>query len=116
MVQSQWPYWLPLRSDLRNISPYGAPQITGVVALNTNENPFPLPQEVVTAMTERLGQVVESLNRYPDRDAVALRGKLAHYITQTTGVEVTTENIWAANGSNEILQTLFAFICRVASM
>ncbi len=107
MVQSQWPYWLPLRSDLRNISPYGAPQITGVVALNTNENPFPLPQEVVIAMTERLSQVISGLNRYPDRDATELRRKLAHYISQTTGVEVTSENIWAANGSNEILQTLF---------
>lgn len=107
MVQSQWPYWLPLRSDLRNISPYGAPQIAGVVALNTNENPFPLPQEVVSAMSDRLGAVIANLNRYPDRDALALRGKLAHYITQTTGVEVSADNIWAANGSNEILQTLF---------
>lgn len=107
MVQSQWPYWLPLRSDLRNISPYGAPQITGVVALNTNENPFPLPEEVVSAMSDRLGQVIANLNRYPDRDALALRSKLAHYITQTTGVEVNADNIWAANGSNEILQTLF---------
>jgi len=107
MVQSQWPYWLPLRGDLRNISPYGAPQITGVVALNTNENPFPLPQEVVLAMTEKLSEVIGNLNRYPDRDATSLRSKLAHYISQTTGVEVTADNIWAANGSNEILQTLF---------
>lgn len=107
MVQSQWPYWLPLRSDLRGISPYGAPQIEGVTALNTNENPFPLPADVVAAMTERLGNVIGNLNRYPDRDAVALRNKLAHYIVQTTGVDVTAENIWAANGSNEILQTLF---------
>lgn len=107
MVQSQWPYWLPLRSDLRNISPYGAPQINDVIALNTNENPFPLPQEVVGAMSFRLSQVLSNLNRYPDRDATALRAKLAHYIVQTTGVEITAENIWAANGSNEILQTLF---------
>ena len=107
MVQSQWPYWLPLRGDLRGISPYGAPQINDVVALNTNENPFPLPPEVVAAMSDRLTQVIGNLNRYPDRDAVALREKLAHYISQTTGVEVTSENIWAANGSNEILQTLF---------
>ena len=107
MVQSQWPYWLPLRADLRNISPYGAPQIEDVVALNTNENPFSLPAEVVEAMTARLGSVIANLNRYPDRDAVNLRKKLAHYITQSTGVEVTDENIWAANGSNEILQTLF---------
>ncbi len=107
MVQSQWPYWLPLREDLRNISPYGAPQIEGVIALNTNENPFPLPQEVVAAMSERLSSVIADLNRYPDREATGLRTKLAHYISLTTGVEVSTENIWAANGSNEILQTLF---------
>ena len=107
MVSSQWPYWLPLRSDLRNISPYGAPQITDVVALNTNENPFALPDEVVDAMQERLAEVCRHLNRYPDRDAVNLRTKLAHYITQSTSVEVGAENIWAANGSNEILQTLF---------
>ena len=107
MVQSQWPYWLPIRSDLRGISPYGAPQIKDVIALNTNENPFPLPAEVVTAMTESLSGVIAGLNRYPDRDATSLRTKLAHYITQSTGVEVALDNIWAANGSNEILQTLF---------
>ena len=107
MVQSQWPYWLPLRSDLRNISPYGAPQIEGVIALNTNENPFPLPGEVAEAMSIRLNAVIGNLNRYPDRDAHGLRQKLAHYITQSTGVELSEENVWAANGSNEILQTLF---------
>ena len=107
MVQSQWPYWLPIRSDLRNISPYGAPQIKDVIALNTNENPFPLPEEVVITLAERLRGVIADLNRYPDRDATTLRTKLAHYISQSTGVEVTLDNIWAANGSNEILQTLF---------
>jgi histidinol-phosphate aminotransferase len=107
MVQSQWPYWLPIRNDLRGISPYGAPQIKDVITLNTNENPFPLPEEVVTTMTDRLGGVIAGLNRYPDRDATSLRTKLAHYISQSTGVEVTLDNIWAANGSNEILQTLF---------
>ncbi len=107
MVQSQWPYWLPLRSELRNINPYGAPQIEGVIALNTNENPFSLPDQVVTAITERLADVVANLNRYPDRDAIQLRSKLADYIQSTTGVEVSSENIWAANGSNEILQTIF---------
>ena len=107
MVQSQWPYWLPLRNDLRNISPYGAPQINGVTSLNTNENPFPLPPEVVRVMIDRLGGIVADLNRYPDRDAISLRSKLAHYISQTSGVELTHENIWAANGSNEVLQTLF---------
>jgi histidinol-phosphate aminotransferase len=96
-----------MRADLRNISPYGAPQIEGVISLNTNENPFPLPPEVVSAMSERLSEVIGDLNRYPDRDATNLRQKLAHYISQATGIELGAENIWAANGSNEILQTLF---------
>jgi len=102
-----WPYWLPLRPDLKGISPYGAPQIENVIALNTNENPFELPAEVVSAITARIADVVKDLNRYPDRDAVELRTKLASYITNSTGVDVTADNIWAANGSNEILQTLF---------
>jgi histidinol-phosphate aminotransferase len=111
MVQSpspsQWPYWLPLRSELRNINPYGAPQINDVIALNTNENPFALPPEVTEAINERLNHVVAHLNRYPDRDAVTLRTKLAAYIQTSTGVELSDANIWAANGSNEILQTIF---------
>jgi histidinol-phosphate aminotransferase len=102
-----WPYWLPLRSDLRGIAPYGAPQIEDVVALNTNENPYSLPDEVVDAITERISKVARNLNRYPDRDATLLREKLAQYISKSTDVELTAENIWAANGSNEILQTIF---------
>jgi histidinol-phosphate aminotransferase len=46
------------------------------------------------------------LHRYPDRDAVALRGDLAEYLTDRTGIAVGAENVWAANGSNEILQQL----------
>lgn len=107
MVDSQWPYWLPLRNDLRSISPYGAPQIKDVIALNTNENPFSLPDAVVEAMSARLNTVISGLNRYPDRDAIVLRQKLAQYISDTTGVSVDENNVWAANGSNEILQTLF---------
>jgi histidinol-phosphate aminotransferase len=102
-----WPYWLPLRPDLKGISPYGAPQIEGVIALNTNENPFELPVEVVEAISSKIAEGLKTLNRYPDRDAIELRAKLAAYITASTGVEVSADNIWAANGSNEILQTLF---------
>lgn len=102
-----WPYWLPIRGDLRGSTPYGAPQISGVTALNTNENPFELPEEVVEAIVEKIREIAPNLNRYPDRDALELRTKLAAYIKMTTGVEVTSENIWAANGSNEILQTIF---------
>lgn len=104
---STWPNWMPLRDELRSLSPYGAPQISDVVQLNTNENPFTLPNEVQKKIVEEIEKIASTLNRYPDRDAVRLRSKLAEYINGQTGLEFSVENIWAANGSNEILQTLF---------
>lgn len=104
---NNWPSWLPLRAALRGSTPYGAPQRTDVVQLNTNENPNPLPETVRDLMIDRIAEVASTLNRYPDRDAVALREKLAHYINTESSTQLRSENIWAANGSNEILQTLF---------
>jgi len=101
-----WPSWLPIRPELSDLIPYGAPQITGVTALNTNENPFKVPAAVVEKMLLTLPKVLENLNRYPDRDAVELRSKLAEYINQSTNSKFSVQNLWAANGSNEILQTL----------
>ena len=103
---SNWPDWLPLREDLKELTPYGAPQIQNVVALNTNENPFSLPQELVEKMAAKIAEVAVDLNRYPDRDANLVRAKLADYINSQSGSKFKVENIWAANGSNEILQTL----------
>jgi histidinol-phosphate aminotransferase len=105
--ESKWPSWLPIRSELSDLIPYGAPQISGVIALNTNENPFPLPSAVVEQVLNVLPKVLENLNRYPDRDANELRGELAKYVTKISKVAISDKNIWAANGSNEILQTLF---------
>ena len=103
---SNWPDWLPLREDLKELTPYGAPQIQNVVALNTNENPFSLPAELVEKMAAKISEIAIDLNRYPDRDAILLRTKLAEYINSQSALEFKIENIWAANGSNEILQTL----------
>ncbi len=95
---------LPLRDDLRGKSPYGAPQLDVPVRLNTNENPYPPPPELVADVTAAAQEIAGELHRYPDRDAVALRADLAGYLTAATGVPLTTANVWAANGSNEILQ------------
>ena len=95
---------LPLRDDLRGQTPYGAPQLDVAVRLNTNENPFPPGPEVVRSIAARVSDVTTGLNRYPDRDAVALRQALAAYAGDRTGVDVTAANIWPANGSNEVLQ------------
>ncbi|MFP1623850.1 histidinol-phosphate transaminase [Streptomyces sp. 5K101] len=97
---------LPIRDELRGKSPYGAPQLDVPVRLNTNENPYPLPEPLVERIAERVRDAARGLNRYPDRDAVELRTELARYLTRTTGHEVSLANVWAANGSNEVIQQL----------
>lgn len=97
---------LPLREDLRGKSPYGAPQLAVPVRLNTNENPHPPTQALVDDVAASVREAAAELHRYPDRDAVALRTDLAAYLSAQTGVLVGVENVWAANGSNEILQQL----------
>ena len=93
---------LPLRPDLRGMSPYGAPQLDVPILLNTNENPYPPPAELVADLRAAVGDVAATLNRYPDREASDLRAALAAYL----GHGLATEQVWAANGSNEILQQL----------
>ncbi|XEC32618.1 histidinol-phosphate transaminase [Streptomyces fradiae] len=97
---------LPIRDELKGKSPYGAPQLDVPVQLNTNENPYPLPEPLVARIAERVAEAARGLNRYPDRDAVELRTELARYLTRTGGHEVALANVWAANGSNEVLQQL----------
>lgn len=97
---------LPLRDDLRGKSPYGAPQLAVPVRLNTNENPHPPSKALVDDVVRSVSDAATDLHRYPDRDAVALRTDLADYLSAQTGVQLGLENLWAANGSNEILQQL----------
>jgi histidinol-phosphate aminotransferase len=97
---------LPLREDLRGRTPYGAPQLDVAVRLNTNENPYPPPPELVADVTAAVAEVAAELHRYPDRDARALRTDLAAYLGASTGVPLGPEGVWAANGSNEVLQQI----------
>lgn len=108
---SHWPTWLPLVERLRELSPYGAPQVPAEATLNTNENPYSLSPELSSAIASRIKSLAQDLNRYPDRDATALRSALANFINEQTSLvgslAVSDKNIWAANGSNEIIQSLF---------
>jgi len=92
----------PVREELRGVAPYGAPQLDVPVRLNTNETPVPPPPSFLATFAQRLAAL--ELNRYPDRDAVALRAALG-------GREgLGAEQVWAANGSNEVLlQLLLAY-------
>jgi histidinol-phosphate aminotransferase len=103
---------LPLRPELRGQVPYGAPQLDVAHRLNVNENPYPPSAAMVSDVAAAVAEVAGGLNRYPDRDATALRADLAAYIGTDVpdGPEVTGAQVWAANGSNEVmLQLLQAF-------
>jgi histidinol-phosphate aminotransferase len=93
---------LPIRDDLRGLSPYGAPQKHVRYALNVNENTHTVPEGVARHIVESLANAVLTINRYPDREFTALRESLAAYL----GAGINADQIWAANGSNEIIQQL----------
>lgn len=80
--------------------PYGAPQDPVPVSLNVNENTHPIPDDVVADIAAALERAVRTANRYPDRDFVELRSALAGYL----GHGLSSDQLWAANGSNEVLQ------------
>jgi histidinol-phosphate aminotransferase len=94
---------LPIRDSLKGRTPYGAPQLHVPIALNVNENSHRIPEEVAIDVVSRLAQAVLNINRYPDREFTALREKLATYV----GHGLKAEQLWAANGSNEVIQQIF---------
>jgi histidinol-phosphate aminotransferase len=93
---------LPLRTNLRGLTPYGAPQLDVPILLNVNENTHGVPADVLAAISVAVTAAAAGLNRYPDREFTALREALAEYLGHGLGAE----NIWAANGSNEVLQQI----------
>ena len=105
--------WPPLRDELVGLEPYGAPQLSLDVApvqLNVNENPYGPSPLVVADIAAAVAGVASSLNRYPDREFGELRAALAAYLGKDTPDGVRPEQVWAANGSNEVmLQLLQAF-------
>ena len=101
---------LPLRPDLDGEAPYGAPEIDVPVRLNVNENPYPPSAAVIESIATAVAQVAQGLNRYPERDFPRLRAALADYLKAESDAHPAPEQIWAANGSNEImLHVLQAF-------
>ena len=94
---------LPIRDSLRGRTPYGAPQLHVPIALNVNENTHEISEDILVDIIQRIAVSLRDINRYPDREFTTLRESLATYV----GHGMTAQNIWAANGSNEILQQLF---------
>lgn len=97
---------LPLRPELVGEEPYGAPQLDVPVRLNVNENPYAPSQAVRDQIAAAAATAAAGMNRYPDREATELRAGLAAYL----GHSLAVANVWAANGSNEVMtQLLQAF-------
>ena len=94
---------LPLRPDLEGEAPYGAPEIDVPVRLNVNENPYPPSAAVIESIATAVAQAARGLNRYPERDFPRLRAALADYLKAESGAHLVPEQIWAANGSNEVM-------------
>ena len=88
----------PKRDDLRELSGYHSPQVSVEVRLNTNESPISPPREFIEAVASAVRDV--QWNRYPDRTATALREDIAALHG------VSADNVFVANGSNEVLQSL----------
>jgi len=99
---------LPIRDDLRGLEPYGAPQKAVRYALNVNENSHPIPQAVAQDIVESLAAAILTVNRYPDREFTELRESLASYLNLglPLGKSLSAAHLWAANGSNEVLQQI----------
>ena len=98
---------LPIRPDLVGLKPYGAPQLSVPVSLNVNENTHQIPEAVAVDIIGRLAESLLRINRYPDREFVSLRQALADYLNDNLRSSLMVENIWAGNGSNEVLQHIF---------
>ncbi len=95
------------RADLAGAEPYGAPQLPVTHALNVNENPFGPSAALADDIAAAVREAALGLNRYPDREALALREDLASYLAHEAGIaQPTVESVWAANGSNEIMHQL----------
>ncbi len=105
--ESSIPSSLPLRNDLIGEEPYGAPQLDVPVCLNVNENPYPPEPAVVDAIADSVRRIAPTLNRYPDREHIALRQAFSDYLTRESGVRLRIEQLWGANGSNEIMLQIF---------
>jgi histidinol-phosphate aminotransferase len=87
------------RPDLADLEPYVSPQRPARWRMNTNESPYPPPDALVEELTKRIAAL--ALNRYPDKDARDLYEGLSQH------VDWSSDGLWVANGSNEVLMHLF---------
>jgi histidinol-phosphate aminotransferase len=86
------------RPEVQAMEGYHSPQVACEVRLNTNESPFSPPSAWQEALADEVAQL--DVRRYPDRAARALRADIAEHH------HVSPDQVFVANGSNEVLQTM----------
>ncbi|GIU97720.1 MAG: histidinol-phosphate aminotransferase [Actinomycetota bacterium] len=86
------------RPGVRDVEPYTSPQLDVAARLNTNECPYPLPEGFAAELARAVRAL--PLNRYPDQRMARLREALAD------AYDHPVAGVWAANGSNEVLEQL----------
>ena len=97
------PYWSALARELKPYVPGEQPRIADLVKLNTNESPYPPSPRALAAIRAAAS---DDLRLYPDHEARRLRAALAAYH------DVTPENVFVGNGSDEVLAHTFAALLK----
>ena len=92
-------YWSDLVHTLEPYVPGEQPKGSGLIKLNTNENPFP-PTPAVQAVLAV--DNLERLRLYPDPNSLSLKKAIAK------NYSVSEKNVFVGNGSDEVLA--FAFM------
>jgi histidinol-phosphate aminotransferase len=99
---------LPLRNDLAGLSPYESFDTPVSVRLNTNENPYSVPEVVKNAVVKKVADAITDANRYPNDNFLQLRQSLSDYLHALENLRFDPTQLIAANGSNEVMQEIFS--------
>ena len=97
-------FWSPLVNRLTPYVPGEQPKISGLVKLNTNENPYPPSPRAVAAMAQELGADGASLRLYPDPGADRLKEAIAAHFAEHS---ISAAQVFVGNGSDEVLAHAF---------
>ncbi|MBS1227947.1 MAG: histidinol-phosphate aminotransferase [Proteobacteria bacterium] len=97
-------FWSPLVHRLTPYVPGEQPKISGLVKLNTNENPYPPSPRAVAAMQAELGADGANLRLYPDPGADRLKEAVAAHFAEFA---ITPAQVFVGNGSDEVLAHAF---------
>ncbi|MBN3561709.1 histidinol-phosphate transaminase [Aliamphritea spongicola] len=91
-------YWSPAINSLTPYVPGEQPKQSGLIKLNTNENPYPPSPHAIAALND---YPKERLKLYCDPEATLLKNALKDYFS------LDYKNVFVGNGSDEVLALAF---------